>query len=317
MTPAERLREVVALCGFTRIDGPDSGVLSDIAGGFPYAPISRTKVGWVPAAEVRGEGIFVRLDEQTMRDWETTVGGGEQLESLRSAHQEWRRRRGLTDVNLGWPGERYVLLHSLSHALVNELALECGYSVASIRERIYARESEDIKSAMAGVLLYTSAPDSEGTLGGLVALADPNEFARILDAALNRARLCSSDPFCSGHRPDATDPVLHAAAVIRASSSLRRAASVATATSTATHLLRPSLKSAPNSRSCHDGAGERVRPTPYETPLCRFPPARFASWLRLSLATRPPDPTPVRRRRLLFRRLRFVHTPGTCSMLGR
>jgi len=212
VVPVERLREVVALCGFTRLDGPDSGVVSDIEGVIPFAPLSRQPLNWVPAAEVRGEGIFVRLDEDIVQSWEDVVAGGEQLEALRAAHQEWRRRRGLSDVNVGWPGERYVLLHTLSHALINELALECGYSAASIRERIYAREARANAGAMAGVLLYTSAPDSEGTLGGLVALADPDEFARILDAALTRARMCSSDPICAGHRPDATDNVLHAAA---------------------------------------------------------------------------------------------------------
>ena len=117
----------------------------------------------------------------------------------------WCRRRNLADVNVGWPGERYILLHTLSHALINELALECGYSAASIRERIYARAASAHGTAMAGVLLYTSAPDSEGTLGGLVALAEPEEFSRILEAALRRAQLCSSDPLCAGHRPDATE----------------------------------------------------------------------------------------------------------------
>jgi hypothetical protein len=112
----------------------------------------------------------------------------------------------------GWPGERYILLHTLSHALINELALECGYSAAAIRERIYAREGSASTPAMAGVLLYTSAPDSEGTLGGLVALADPDEFARVLSAALHRAALCSADPLCADHRPDNSDVVLHAAA---------------------------------------------------------------------------------------------------------
>jgi hypothetical protein len=212
VTPAERLREVVALCGFTRLDGPDSGVASDIEGVVPLAPLSRHTVAWVPAAEARGEGIFVRLDEVVVSAWEEVVAGSEQTESLREAHQEWRRRRNLSDVNVGWPGERYILLHTLSHALINELALECGYSAASIRERIYAREFSVHGPAMAGVLLYTSAPDSEGTLGGLVALAEPAEFSRILDAALRRAQLCSSDPLCAGHRPDATENSLHAAA---------------------------------------------------------------------------------------------------------
>lgn len=212
VTAAERLREVVALCGFTRIDGPDSGVASDVEGAVRYVRMSRKPVDWVPAAEVRGEGIFVRLDEDVLHTWEDQVVGGDQLEGLREAHQRWRRSRGHSDINAGWPGERYVLIHSLSHLLINELALECGYSAASIRERTYAREAGDDIDAMAGVLLYTSAPDSEGTLGGLVALAEPAELARILDAALRRAQLCSADPMCAGHLPDESELVLHAAA---------------------------------------------------------------------------------------------------------
>jgi hypothetical protein len=31
-----------------------------------------------------------------------------------------------------------VMLHTLAHMLIRELALECGYNAASIRERIYA-----------------------------------------------------------------------------------------------------------------------------------------------------------------------------------
>jgi hypothetical protein len=116
-------------------------------------------------------------------------------------------------VGCGWPGDRYVLLHSLSHALIHELALECGYSAASIRERLYAREPEDGREgAMAGILLYTSAPDAEGTLGGLVALADADEFSRLLDTALRRVALCSADPMCAGHRPTDAETTLHNAA---------------------------------------------------------------------------------------------------------
>jgi hypothetical protein len=211
--PVERIRSVVALCGFTRIEGPDSGVAGDVEGGPQLAPISKAKkLEWLPAAEVRGEGIFLRFPEPTIEAWLDVVAGGDQIESLREAHQRWRRSRGLTDLNKGWPGARYVLIHSLSHALIHELALECGYSTASIRERIYAREASLLGEAMAGVFLYTAAPDSEGTLGGLVALAEPEPFGRLLGAALDRSRLCSSDPMCAGHRPAVTEQTLHHAA---------------------------------------------------------------------------------------------------------
>src|SRR4029077_5839444 len=109
----------------------------------------------------------------------------------------------------GWPGVRYVLLHSLAHSLVNELALECGYSPASLHERIYAREPSDQGGPMAGVLLYTAASDSEGTLGGLVSLGEPRQFGRLLDNALERARLCSADPLCAEHTPHTSEESLH------------------------------------------------------------------------------------------------------------
>ena len=64
---------------------------------------------------------------------------------------------------------------------------------------------------MAGVLLYTAAPDSEGTLGGLVALGDPEQLGPLLRQALERAQLCSADPLCADHDPRA-DASVHAAA---------------------------------------------------------------------------------------------------------
>lgn len=206
---AERLREVVALCGFTRIDGPDSGVASDAAAA-PSAPLGRAPE-WVPAGEVRGEGVFVQLGEDAVEAWATRVAGTPRLEALRRSHQRWRTRRGL-DPSVGWPGERFILLHSLAHLLVNEVALECGYAAASIRERIYCEEPGGTAPPMAGVLLYTSAPDSEGTLGGLVALGRPERLGPILDRALERGRLCSGDPHCAENVPQESEERLHLAA---------------------------------------------------------------------------------------------------------
>ncbi|WP_232429395.1 DUF1998 domain-containing protein [Noviherbaspirillum autotrophicum] len=55
----------------------------------------------------------------------------------------------------GYPGIRYALLHTLLHLLIRELALECGYNAASIRERIYADTNGD--DPQAGILIYTAA----------------------------------------------------------------------------------------------------------------------------------------------------------------
>ena len=96
------------------------------------------------------------------------------------------------------PGLRYVLLHTFAHAMIREFALESGYSAAGIAERIYARAGD---RPMAGILLYTAAPDSEGTLGGLVSLGRRDRLGGLIGQALEAARLCTSDPLCADHDP--------------------------------------------------------------------------------------------------------------------
>ncbi|MBL3553354.1 transposase [Rhodovulum sulfidophilum] len=92
---------------------------------------------------------------------------------------------------------------------IRELALECGYNAASIRERIYA-DVEDGRD-QAGFLIYTAAADSDGTLGGLVELGKPENLGRLLRQALDRAHICASDPLSAGHDPS-KDQSLHGAA---------------------------------------------------------------------------------------------------------
>jgi len=133
VTQAHRLRVVTALCGFTRISAGEPGdgraVVRLETSGSP---------AWVPVVENRGEGIFLRLDEDVVARWEANAFDNPLFMAMRRAHRDARASRGL-DPSVGWPGERFVLLHSLSHALINELAIECGYSSASISERIYSR----------------------------------------------------------------------------------------------------------------------------------------------------------------------------------
>lgn len=203
----EKIREVNALIGFTRLEAPE-----DLLHGeedLTYAPLSRQKPEWTPATEVRGEGLLVRFDLERVSAWEKRPEIQTHLEALEEANRVWRIARKL-DPDRGYPGHRHVLLHSFSHLLMRELALECGYSAASIRERIYASEPGD-EPEMAGVLIYTAAPDSEGTLGGLVRLGEPETLGRIIGQALDHAELCASDPLCAEHEP-VPDRTLHAAA---------------------------------------------------------------------------------------------------------
>lgn len=202
----ERLREVNALLGFTRVEAPEE--TSDPNERPQMAGLARRKPDWVPANQVHGEGIFIQFDEDALRTWEALDGVKHVDQMLDAGHRGWRNSRHL-DPNEGYPGIRYAMLHTLSHLLIRELALECGYNAASIRERIYADTSG--ANHQAGILIYTAAADSDGTLGGLVDLGKPDNLGRLLRQALNRSKVCSSDPLCSEHDPG-KDRSLHAAA---------------------------------------------------------------------------------------------------------
>ena len=201
----ERLREVNALLGFTRVEAPDEGT-GDAAA--PRAPLGLDTPTWVPASEVHGEGIFIRFDPDQLAKWSSTNAVKIIEQKLKKGHQGWRLKRGL-NPDEGYLGVRHAMLHTLAHFLIRELALECGYNAASIRERIYA-DVEDGRD-QAGILIYTAAADSDGTLGGLVDLGKPNNLGRIFEQALKRAQICASDPLCSEHDPS-KDQSLHGAA---------------------------------------------------------------------------------------------------------
>jgi hypothetical protein len=202
----ERLREVNALIGFTRVEAPDEGA-SD-KDGANRAPLGTGSPTWIPASEVHGEGIFIRFNEEAIAQWEVSKPVSALNEKLFNAHKGWRKARKL-DADGNYPGIRFALLHTISHLLIRELALECGYNAASIKERIYS--DVDGEDNQAGILIYTAAADSDGTLGGLVELGKPENLRRLLDQALTRAHICSSDPLCSEHDPE-KDLSLHVAA---------------------------------------------------------------------------------------------------------
>jgi len=201
----ERLREVKALIGFTRVEAPEESM--DEEERPPMASLCNDELTWVPAGEVHGEGVFIRFDEEAISNWEKKEAVKSRGVKIEIGHRGWRNARRL-DPKIGYPGNRYTMLHTFAHLMIREMALECGYNAASIRERIYATDGD---SPMAGVLIYTAAADSDGTLGGLVELGKPEHLGRLMQQALNRAKICSSDPLCSEHDPS-EDRSLHAAA---------------------------------------------------------------------------------------------------------
>lgn len=199
-----RLREVRALTGFTRIKAPDRDDLRPAK----RVALSRGPAEWVPAVEQRGEGIFLQLREDHVQDWVSSVAEHEHILALGRAYRQWAADRDQTP-DASFPIARFTLIHTLSHMLMRQVALECGYSSASLRERIYLGAPT---APAAGLLLSTAASDSEGTLGGLVALGEKQHLERLLRQALEDAASCSSDPLCAEHVPAFPSAVLHNAA---------------------------------------------------------------------------------------------------------
>ncbi len=194
-----RLREVMALIGFTRLEpivkGVDGDPIDQHDIGAKRADINNKELDWVPAIENFGEGMFLGVSEAALQAWSDSEGVEKHSDKHRTACKYWNRDHGLKPDDFTWPGEAYLMLHSLSHLLITTAALECGYGASAIKERIYSFPGQGY-----GILLYTSGSGSEGTLGGLVSLADRIE--QLVAAALERGRLCSNDPFCSMHQPE-------------------------------------------------------------------------------------------------------------------
>jgi hypothetical protein len=182
-----RLREVRVIRGFTRIIPPYDSEESNIA------PISVDSLDWLPAVEVRGEGIFIQLNIKNLISWEKSESVNARS---KVAEESWGKEWASRNEGKEKPFEaspRLLLLHSFAHALIRQLTLECGYSSASLRERMYVSEGAD---GMAGVLIYTSTPDSDGTLGGLQRRAMPDLLDSTIKSAIKSLQWCSSDPLC-------------------------------------------------------------------------------------------------------------------------
>ena len=190
----KKLREVMVLQGFRRIlpsatTDPDERRELGMSNN-DFSPISRTPLNWLPAIELFGEGIFIELDEKKVEEWErrNTV----RYDSMAKQHEKapWIGN-GMFDGK----NPRFVLLHTLSHLLIKQLTVQCGYATASIKEKIYSTfAGEDFR--MCGILIYTSATDTDGSLGGLVREGYSDRMQTTFENMLQESTWCSNDPLC-------------------------------------------------------------------------------------------------------------------------
>lgn len=197
VTLVRKLRETRALYGFSRYL-PDDGRA-------PEAQIAELRlnpaINWLPAIVTRGEGIFFEIDDAALAQWLERPGAEARAKSLLDTMNRARAHRGKPGRQLT---PKFVLLHTLAHLLINQLAFDCGYGSSSLRERIYC-DGIFTDRPMHGFLIYTASGDAEGTMGGLVRQGEKGRIEGTLYRALRKAGWCSYDPVCaesSGQGPD-------------------------------------------------------------------------------------------------------------------
>jgi hypothetical protein len=186
ITVVDKLTVIEALRGFTRLkpwDGDENKLV----------PLSAKPKEWLPAVELKGEGIFIQFSERAITDWGN---------ALKERYTKMRQQLGVSSLKKAREDRfspEYVLLHTFSHLLIRQLANECGYSATSLKEKIYStfNSCNDNARPMHGVLIYLASSDSDGSLGGLISVAEnPVRLQLIVDNLLRKAQWCSADPLC-------------------------------------------------------------------------------------------------------------------------
>lgn len=174
----DRLTVTQAFTGFTRITRNEANSVA----------ISQFPKPWLPAVELIGEGIFIRFNKDKVTQWRNANS---------SRYRRMKKAMKDSKFNLETFSETYVMLHTFAHLFIREISNICGYSAASIREKIYSEISDKDEVKMCGVLIFVSSSDSDCSLGGLISVADNEDvFEKIMDSMLDRASWCSGDPLC-------------------------------------------------------------------------------------------------------------------------
>ena len=193
--PVTTLRTVTVQTGYRRDVHPDTErnpTQADIV------PVSffQDDNKWYPGTQYLGEGLFIMLDENDgwhPDDIITRMNGKEWYKSFTQPSTYNTSNIQIFRSNLHeelFP--TFVWWHTLSHLIIRSLSIEAGYSSASIRERIFLEI--DGSKARGGIILYSTQPGTEGTLGGMIALVP--YFGKIINRVKDMLTSCSRDPLC-------------------------------------------------------------------------------------------------------------------------
>jgi len=182
--PLDRLRVVLVQVGFYRVEykGKDSQPSSN-SGILDTNPQEK----WLPGVEQYGEGIYIDLNPNIMgqKNWYPSGTSATIWDKTITSTPNTNDLVLWNALSVWW--------HTFSHRLINAMAIHSGYNSSSIRERLYLTKTSE-GDLRGGILLYTTQPGGDGTLGGLTSLVP--EFENILSLALDNIDRCSNDPLC-------------------------------------------------------------------------------------------------------------------------
>ncbi|GIP18655.1 hypothetical protein J40TS1_42970 [Paenibacillus montaniterrae] len=187
VTPVSRLRVVMVQTGYRRLDLVNGEMVSTVY----HDGIKE----WFPGVETFGEGIFIDLLPDDLSEGHFEMKGEDYYNWYNAFENpgQYGVQHGLIDQEQLHPV--FVWWHTFSHRLISALSVDSGYSSAAIRERVFIKFDEnDPNKVSGGVLLYTTQPGGDGTLGGLIGLVP--EFNKVLNRVFRNVHTCSNDPLC-------------------------------------------------------------------------------------------------------------------------
>lgn len=192
-----------ALVGFTRLN-PEYNDQKSMEE--RRRELSRKRLDWTLANQTVGEGVFVEFDQSVLEEWCARPEVAARIEVMQENLNNAIKSRNARPREIN---PLFVAIHTFSHIVLLGISEVCGYSAASLRERVYcqayledgAEEFED----MHGVLIYTASASGDGSLGGLVRSGEPGRFEEILNNSMQKATWCSDDPVCIESRGQGLD----------------------------------------------------------------------------------------------------------------
>lgn len=180
-----RLQEIIVQTGFNRLSPVNSGIEKATKMSSESSKLfsSYGNQNWFPAKKMYGEGIFIEFNEKILHDWAENI-------DVRRRFDEINSRIDDNFENDYFSSPIHILIHTLSHGLIKALSSHSGYSMTATKEKLYFIDGKY------GLLIYVTDSDRDGTFGGLVRLAEEQEFKKHFINSLKSMEWCSSDPVC-------------------------------------------------------------------------------------------------------------------------